>query len=74
MNTTNTVIIVILVSILLIMLFNTHVTVVQTNPVQPIVVPKPVPYVKPIGGCAGTRYGCCPNGTTSRVDSAGSNC
>lgn len=76
MDTTNIILIVILVSILLIMIFKTHVTVVQTNPVQPVIVPKPVPvpYVKPIGGCAGTRYGCCPNGVTARVDPAGTNC
>ena len=29
---------------------------------------------KPIGGCAGTRYGCCPNGSTPKTDSSGSNC
>jgi hypothetical protein len=27
-----------------------------------------------IGGCAGTRYGCCPDGKTAKVDEAGSNC
>ena len=31
-------------------------------------------YVKPIGGCAGTRYGCCPNGVTARRNPAGTNC
>ena len=34
----------------------------------------PVPGVPKIGGCAGTRYGCCPNGRTPRVDMRGSNC
>ena len=29
---------------------------------------------KPIGGCAGTRYGCCPNNQTPRIDIQGSNC
>jgi len=29
---------------------------------------------KIIGGCSGTRYGCCPNGHTARVDRRGSNC
>jgi hypothetical protein len=29
---------------------------------------------KPIGGCAGTRYGCCPNGTTPKANYLGSNC
>lgn len=29
---------------------------------------------KPVGGCAGTRYGCCPNNQTPRIDLRGSNC
>ena len=33
-----------------------------------------VPVVKPIGGCAGTRYGCCPNGTTPKANYIGANC
>jgi hypothetical protein len=35
--------------------------------------PGPMP-PKPIGGCAGTRYGCCPNNQTSKIDQQGSNC
>jgi hypothetical protein len=27
-----------------------------------------------VGGCAATRYGCCPDGKTSKVDNAGTNC
>jgi hypothetical protein len=27
-----------------------------------------------IGGCAGTRYGCCPDGLTTRYDQSGTNC
>lgn len=27
-----------------------------------------------IGGCAGTRYGCCPNGRTPRANPRGTNC
>ncbi len=27
-----------------------------------------------VGGCKGTRYGCCPNGITPRADVNGSNC
>ena len=27
-----------------------------------------------IGGCAGTEFGCCPDGSTSKVDQQGSNC
>ncbi len=42
------------------------------NPVGP---PGPGPTPpKPIGGCAGTRYGCCPNAQTPRIDIKGSNC
>jgi hypothetical protein len=29
---------------------------------------------KQIGGCAGTRYGCCADNSTSKVDINGSNC
>ena len=35
--------------------------------------PGPMP-PKPIGGCAGTRYGCCPNNQTPKIDQQGSNC
>lgn len=27
-----------------------------------------------IGGCAGTKYGCCPDGNTARLDPNGTNC
>jgi hypothetical protein len=29
---------------------------------------------KPIGGCGGTRYGCCPNNKTPKINAQGSNC
>lgn len=35
--------------------------------------PGPLP-PKPIGGCAGTRYGCCPNNQTPKIDEKGINC
>jgi len=35
--------------------------------------PGPMP-PKPIGGCAGTRYGCCPNNQTAKINPQGSNC
>jgi hypothetical protein len=35
--------------------------------------PRPLP-PKPVGGCAGTRYGCCPNNQTPKIDEKGSNC
>ena len=73
---TNTILIIILIVILIIMLFNSHITIIDTPffpPPKPVPVPVPVP-VKPIGGCAGTRYGCCPNGLTPRMNPAGTNC
>ena len=46
------------------------------KPTLPNVVVKPVfHHMKPrIGGCAGTRFGCCPNGRTPRANPWGSNC
>jgi hypothetical protein len=35
--------------------------------------PGPTP-PKPIGGCAGTQYGCCPDDTTPKINVQGSNC
>jgi hypothetical protein len=45
-------------------------------PPQPYLPPPPTPgpAPKPIGGCAGTRYGCCPNNTTPKINEQGSNC
>ena len=34
----------------------------------------PPPPPQPIGGCAGTRYGCCPDNVTPKLDQYGSNC
>lgn len=33
-----------------------------------------MPKNKAIGGCAGTQYGCCPDGVTAKKDADGSNC
>jgi len=66
---TNTIVIMFLIFLILIMLFKTHVTIINPQPV-----PVPGPVIKPIGGCAGTRYGCCPNGVTARMNPAGTNC
>lgn len=33
-----------------------------------------MPKNKEIGGCAGTKYGCCPDGVTAKKDAAGTNC
>jgi len=50
----------------------------QYNP-GPGYLPDRMPYVPPpgpapIGGCAGTQYGCCPNNRTSKLDHQGTNC
>jgi hypothetical protein len=40
-------------------------------------VPNPAPQPGPkksIGGCNGTRYGCCPDNNTPKRDPSGSNC
>jgi hypothetical protein len=70
---TNTILIIFLSIIILFFLFRTNVTIIDTQPIKPVPVPVPAP-IKPIGGCAGTRYGCCPNGVTARINQIGSNC
>jgi hypothetical protein len=34
----------------------------------------PTNTTKVVGGCAGTQYGCCPNGVTAKGNYVGSNC
>ncbi len=70
---TKNIVIFFLIFVLLIIFLRTHVTVINTNPVQPVPVPVPAS-VNKIGGCAGTRYGCCPNGITARQNAIGTNC
>jgi hypothetical protein len=41
---------------------------------QDYIPPSPNPSPSVMGGCKGTRYGCCPNGITPRYDPQGSNC
>lgn len=36
--------------------------------------PPPPGPIQPIGGCSGTRYGCCPNNQTPKINPQGSNC
>ena len=52
--------IIILAIILLILIALNHITII-TNPT-------------PIGGCSGTRYGCCPDNYTPKFNSIGTNC
>ena len=63
--------IILLLAIIIFMLF-------KKSP-SPTPTPSPQPEPEPaspdmIGGCKGTRYGCCPNGITPRINYRGSNC
>jgi hypothetical protein len=44
------------------------------NPMPGIQKPIAQNQMGPIGGCSGTRYGCCPNNQTPKFDIQGSNC
>ena len=67
-----TIILVILIGLLIVVLSG-HVIVVNKQSSYPV--PVPVPVYKPlIGGCAGTRYGCCPNSTVPKLNPLGTNC
>ena len=36
--------------------------------------PNPIIIIPHIGGCSGTRYGCCPNNITPKNNEYGTNC
>ena len=65
------IIIIALLVIILAIVLTGHVLVV-TKPV-PIPTPQPAPQPS-IGGCAGTRYGCCPYSQAPKLNEIGSNC
>jgi hypothetical protein len=47
------------------------------QPPPPPLPQPPLPHpisLKPIGGCSGTIYGCCPNNYTPKINQSGSNC
>ena len=71
---TNKILVLILIIILFMVIIN-HIVIITptktTTTTTTNVVPVPM---KPIGGCAGTRYGCCPNGSTPKANYVGSNC
>jgi len=67
----------IVLGLIIFMVIMSHIVIITPTQTQTQVVPVPVPVPvpkKPIGGCAGTRYGCCPNGTTPKANFLGSNC
>ena len=47
----------------------THIKVIPPTPPPPY----PYPYEQ-VGGCRGTRYGCCPDNVNAKHDTVGSNC
>ena len=67
---TNKILLIILIIILFMILIN-HIIII--TPTQTQTTTQVVP-IKPIGGCAGTRYGCCPNGSTPKANYLGTNC
>jgi hypothetical protein len=71
---TNKILFIVLILIVFMVIIN-HIIIITPTQTTTQVVPVPVPVpVKPIGGCAGTRYGCCPNGSTPKANYLGSNC
>lgn len=71
---TNKILLIVLILIVFMVIVNHIIIIMPTQTTTTTqVVPVPVP-VKPIGGCAGTRYGCCPNGSTPKANYLGSNC
>ena len=44
------------------------------NKNPPVPGPNPIVIVPHIGGCSGTRYGCCPNKITPKNNEYGTNC
>lgn len=75
MDSLEIIIIALLVIILAIVLAG-HIIVISKivpSPLPPR--PQPGPAPQPlIGGCAGTRYGCCPNSQIPKLNEIGSNC
>jgi hypothetical protein len=69
---TNKILLIVLGLIIFMVIMN-HIVIITPTQSQVVPVPVPVPK-KPIGGCAGTRYGCCPNGTTPKANFLGLNC
>jgi hypothetical protein len=70
---TNKLLLIVLILIIVMVIVN-HIVIItptQTTTTTTQVIPVPR---KPIGGCAGTRYGCCPNGSTPKANYLGSNC
>jgi hypothetical protein len=72
--------IVVLLLVILFIVLTGHIYIVAQPIVQPSPTPpQPTPQPKPkpnqlIGGCEGTRYGCCPYSEIPKLNDIGSNC
>jgi hypothetical protein len=71
---TNKLLMIVLILVIFMVFINHIVIITPTkNTTTTQVVPVPI-RVNRIGGCSGTRYGCCPNGVTPKSNYIGSNC
>jgi len=74
------IIIIVLLVIILVIVLAGHILVVHVPSLQQYTLPTPIkpviiqPHIKPMGGCAGTKYGCCPNSQIPKLNVIGSNC
>jgi hypothetical protein len=69
--------IVILLIVILFIVLTGHIYIVGQPNIQPTPTPTPTPRPNPkklIGGCEGTRYGCCPYSEIPKLNEIGSNC
>jgi hypothetical protein len=71
--------IVILLIVILFIVLTGHIYIVGQPNIQPTPTPTPTPRPRPnpkklIGGCEGTRYGCCPYSEIPKLNEIGSNC
>jgi hypothetical protein len=63
-------IIIILLLVVLIIVFMSHLVVINNKPNPP----SPPPTRPMVGGCGGTRYGCCSNSGIPKLNRIGTNC
>jgi hypothetical protein len=68
------IIIIALLVIILVIVLTGHIIVVTKPSPVPSPTPQPTPQPASIGGCAGTRYGCCPYSQAPKLNEIGSNC
>jgi len=71
--------IVVLLIVILFIVLTGHIYIVGQPNIQPTPNPKPNPTPSPtpkklIGGCEGTRYGCCPYSEIPKLNEIGTNC